>query len=425
MMPTPRRKKWSEAEERTLIDRYGEMVSDGTLAKMKTREKKFRPIALYVNSVHHVRDPVLYPWQWTWKDVSTKVQNMRHQYLLVKQKIKNPELELDPGRDGFEWADGVSHWSNFLRYKQVFGDVPLVFTSNGFMVGALSDLRDQDDEKGGPGPGFDHVGDRIRDIEIPDFGDFRAGTGIDCGENGVLRLGFEYDGEVDAEDNFNDHSSNHLEEEGGDNGSEPPKKKALKGGAVAKKAFGLLASQLGQLREMESRFEHREADRGRERQRREHHLRIEREKKSREGVRKQRILEWESMEEESRERERRRRRRREDMMIQERDWEERMNMRRSEWKKRMDDMLTQHREEMAQLQSRILDEQQNMVNQLLGIFSQIPTGLQDHTGAASSHYLSQMMHNLHHHVNEMVHDDTRVDGGDNQIQEEDQFIVDG
>ena len=43
----------------------------------------------------------------------------------------------------------------------------------------------------------------------------------------------------------------------------------------------------------------------------------------------------------------------------------------------------------------------------------------NHTGV-SSHYLSQMMQNLHH-VNGMVHGDGRVDG-DNQ---DDQFIVDG
>ncbi|KAJ6866430.1 hypothetical protein NC652_037853 [Populus alba x Populus x berolinensis] len=60
MMP-PKRKKWTEVEEKTLIEKYGEMVSDGTLAKMKSREKNYKPIALYVNSVHHVRDPMDIP----------------------------------------------------------------------------------------------------------------------------------------------------------------------------------------------------------------------------------------------------------------------------------------------------------------------------------------------------------------------------
>ena len=59
-MMIPKRKKWTEAEEKTLIDKYGEMVADGTLAKLKTREKKYKPIACYVNSVHHVRDSIAY-----------------------------------------------------------------------------------------------------------------------------------------------------------------------------------------------------------------------------------------------------------------------------------------------------------------------------------------------------------------------------
>ena len=99
-----------------------------------------------------------------------------------------------------------------------------------------------------------------------------------------------------------------------------------------------------------------------------------------------------------------------------------MNRRRSEWKTRIDEMLSQHRVEMGQIQTRILHEQQNLTSQLLGIVSQWtghPTGLADHSGA-TNHYLSQMMQNLHH-VNGIVHGDTRVEG-DNQ---DDQFIVDG
>ncbi|KAL0322674.1 UNVERIFIED_CONTAM: hypothetical protein Sangu_1886700 [Sesamum angustifolium] len=122
MTPQPRRKKWTEAEERTLIDKYGEMSCDGTLSKMKTREKKYKPIALHVNSMHHVRDPVLYPWQWTWKDVSTKVQNMRHQYALVKQKIKKQESSIrGSGEEEFDWMEGITHWSNFLGIRRSLG----------------------------------------------------------------------------------------------------------------------------------------------------------------------------------------------------------------------------------------------------------------------------------------------------------------
>ncbi|KRH58881.2 hypothetical protein GLYMA_05G153300v4 [Glycine max] len=362
MIP-PRRKKWTEAEEKTLIDKYGEMVADGSLAKMRTREKKFKPIACHVNSVHHVRDPVAYPWQWSWKDVSTKVQNMRHQYLLVKQKIKRPEFsgsggggDCDDGSE-FDWVEGLTHWSNFLRYKDVFGDVALA-------VGG-------------------HGGNELMGIEDGDHGDRD-------GDNG---------------DGF------------------------LAGGG------GMDMVEFGQLREMETRFEQREVERERERQRREN-LRVELDKqwerkleerekereereKERDKLRRQRMAEWEAMEKENEEMERKRR---EEELIHEREWEERMNCRRLEWKKRVDEMLSQHRAEMGQMQTRFLHEQQNLTNQLLGIFSQWPaqpSGLSDHT-SASNHYLSQMMQNLHH-VNGIVHGDARVEG-DNQ---EDQFIVDG
>ncbi|XP_058200751.1 uncharacterized protein LOC131315612 [Rhododendron vialii] len=436
MMPPPRRKKWTEAEERTLIDKYGEMVCDGSLAKMKTREKKYKPIALYVNSVHHVRDPITFPWQWTWKDVSTKVQNMRHQYSLVKQKIKKTEFVGDSGVEEFDWVEGLTHWSNFLRYKEVFGDVALVFGSSDSVVVAGLDNNEIAD-------GFDGSG---HGMEIPEFGhlghdgegDFAVG--FDGGENGVMGLDFEYDGD-EGEDNHNcanpskeDADDGFVYEDVEPSGSDTRKKrKALKG--MGKRAWGFLANQLGQLRELETRFEHREVERERERQRRENHrveIEHEREKKweerekdredrerARDKLRKQRIREWEAMENESEERQRRRR---EEELIYEREWEERMSRRRLEWKKRIDEMLGQHRVEMGQIQTRILHEQQNLTSQMLGIVSQWtghPTGLTDHT-AAGNHYMSQMLQNLHQ-INSIVHGDTRVED-DNQ---DDQFIVDG
>ncbi|KAL2242518.1 UNVERIFIED_CONTAM: hypothetical protein Sindi_0369800 [Sesamum indicum] len=436
MTPQPRRKKWTEAEERTLIDKYGEMSCDGTLSKMKTREKKYKPIALHVNSMHHVRDPVLYPWQWTWKDVSTKVQNMRHQYALVKQKIKKQESSIrGSGEEEFDWMEGITHWSNFLRYKEVFGDVPLVFTSNDGVGGG--------NECNG---GFEGGGHEMDIMQFEQLGQVPEGDfvgGIDGVENGVMDLEFDYDGE-EGEENYNagtktevslreDACARFICEDTEPNAADMRKKrKVLKG--LEKKAWGFLVNQLGHLREMETRFEQRELERERERQRREH-LQIEMEKEcerkwedmekdrevrenNREKLRRQWIQEWEAMERENEERERRR----EEELMHEREWEERLNRRRSEWKKRMDEMLSQHRAEMGQIQARILHEQQNLTNQFLGIVSQWtghPAGLSDHTGA-SSHYLSQMMQNLHH-VNAMVHGDARVEG-DNQ---EDQFIVDG
>lgn len=462
MIP-PRRKKWTEAEEKTLIDKYGEMVSDGSLAKMRTREKKFKPIACHVNSLHHLRDPVAYPWQWTWKDVSTKVQNMRHQYLLVKQKIKKPEFsgmensgggDCDGSSEMFDWVEGLTHWSNFLRYKEVFGDVALVVGGHAQGGNELMGIADGDRDGdgfltadgggggGGEGGGLDmvefgqmggHSGDADAD------GDFAAA--MDGVDNEVMGLGFEYDAE-EGEVNYNgggrttreDAENGYAYEEGEVTGLNLKKKRKVVRG-MEKKVWRILANQLGQLREMEARFEQREMDRERERQRRES-LRVELDKQwekkleerekereeremERDKLRRQRMSEWEAMEKENEEMERKRR---EEELIHEREREERMNCRRLEWKKRIDEMLNQHRAEMGQMQTRILHEQQNLTSQLLGIFSQWtaqPAGLSDHT-SASNHYLSQMMQNLHH-VNGIVHSDTRVEG-DNQ---EDQFIVDG
>ncbi|CAM8898980.1 unnamed protein product [Rhodiola kirilowii] len=435
-MTPSRRKKWTEAEERTLIDKYKEMVSNGTLGKMKTREKKFKPIACYVNNMHHVGDPVAFPWQWTWKDVSTKVQNMRHQYLLVKQKIKKPAHESDTcngdagmSGDEFDWLEGLTHWSNFLRYKEVFGDVSLV-CNGGEMVGNGIEGR----ENGGEG--FGGV------MEIGEFGqhsgDGDFGVGMDGAENGLLGLGFEYEAR-DVEENYHNHDENsdqmrkdgdgRLPYEENANESALRKKRKIARG-LEKKVLGLLAHQSNQLKRMETQFEQREAEREQERERRDSVLmeleqerlrrweerekcREEREK-AREELRRQRKQQWEAMEKESDARERRR----EEQLHYEDEWEERLNRRRSEWMKRMDEMLSQHRAEMGQVQARILHEQQNLTSQLLGMVAQF-TGhtsvLSDPTGQ-NSHYLSQMMHQ----ESGIVHD-ARVDGEDNQ---DDQFIVD-
>jgi hypothetical protein len=145
-----RRKKWSEEEEQTLISKYGEMAQAGTLAKLKTREKKFEPIAAHVNAIHHSQDNVSFPWEWSWRDLSVKIQNMRNQYLGVKQKIRRPPgasvnttkdqfggggQQGSNSSDEYDWTEGIVHWSNFLRYKEVFGDVELDSSNNGEQLG--------------------------------------------------------------------------------------------------------------------------------------------------------------------------------------------------------------------------------------------------------------------------------------------------
>ncbi|KAH1202563.1 hypothetical protein GmHk_17G049007 [Glycine max] len=106
-----KRNKWLELEEQTLLSKYSELLRLGTLAKLKTREKKFKPVVEHVNAAHHLLDPASFPFKWSWHDVSIKVQNIRHQYLGVKQKIC---LSLHH----FNWKDGNNHWENFLKYKE-------------------------------------------------------------------------------------------------------------------------------------------------------------------------------------------------------------------------------------------------------------------------------------------------------------------
>lgn len=145
-----KRKKWSETEEQTLLSKYSDLLRSGTLSKLKTREKKFKPIADHVNAVHHLHDPAAFPFRWSWRDVSIKVQNMRHQYLGVKQKIR-----LSPHH--FNWKGGPNHWENFLNYKEVFGDVQLESKHGnrsrelGFEIDEDDDDDDDDDSDDGDG----------------------------------------------------------------------------------------------------------------------------------------------------------------------------------------------------------------------------------------------------------------------------------
>ncbi|XP_026387851.1 SAFB-like transcription modulator [Papaver somniferum] len=417
--PTPRRKKWTEEEERTLINKYGEMLHNGTLSKMKTREKKFRPIA-----AQKIKKPR--------EEIIDTANNHNH-----NEEVDDEILDIEE----FDWGEGLTHWPNFLRYKNVFGDVALGGFSghqnnNNNIVGNELMIRVEN--------GRNYSRSIVDVSRFGNLGEDGFGVGIDdVGENGVLGLGlggFDYDGEEG--DGRNDMNGNVKENGGGDRYEyeefgymSRKKRKKLKG--TDKKIWGFLNSQFVKLREREAPYEDREAERERERQRREQ-IRLEHEQerdrrlmererekeredreRSREKMRRERIREWEAMENESIERERRRR---EEELVMEREWEERMQRRRLDWKKRMDGMLTQHRIAMDQMQTRILHDQQTVTNQLLGILSHWTGhshGLPDHTGSGNA-YLSQMIQNLHP-VNGIVHGENRVEV-DNQ---DDQYIVDG
>lgn len=69
---------------------------------------------------------------------------MRHQYLGVKQKIRISDNE-------FNWDDGENHWENFLKYKEVFGDVELEVKGNGNSHSNCYKRSDPTQEASSPG----------------------------------------------------------------------------------------------------------------------------------------------------------------------------------------------------------------------------------------------------------------------------------
>lgn len=129
-----KRKKWTEEEEQTLLHSYSSITpTTSSSSKPKqllvpiTRQKRFQPIADRVNSLHHLSDPSSYPFLWSWRDIAIKIHNMRHQYLNVKHKILNTTIAdntSDPNSSS-NWDRALDLWPNFLRYKEVFGDVHL------------------------------------------------------------------------------------------------------------------------------------------------------------------------------------------------------------------------------------------------------------------------------------------------------------
>lgn len=187
-----KRKKWSELEELTLLNRYSDLLNSGALAKLKTREKKFKPIAEHVNSMHHLQDPANFPFKWTWRDVSIKVQNMRHQYLGVKQKIRISNNE-------FNWDDGENHWENFLKYKEVFGDVELEVKSNSISNNNSSH-----------GKRANSVHDGFEDAEYGEEGAAEL-----FGEEDVMGLGFGFGSEdMEEEEEEEEEEDGELGEDG-------------------------------------------------------------------------------------------------------------------------------------------------------------------------------------------------------------------
>uniref|UniRef100_A0A5B7B964 Putative stress response protein NST1-like n=1 Tax=Davidia involucrata TaxID=16924 RepID=A0A5B7B964_DAVIN len=375
-----KRKKWSELEEQTLLSKYSDLLNSGTLAKLKTREKKFKPIADHVNSVHHLQDPINFPFKWSWRDVSIKVQNMRHQYLGVKQKIRVSNGE-------FNWKDGENHWENFLKYKEVFGDVELEVKCNKKFGEEGVDI-------------FGHSG----------FGDSRSG-------DDVLGLRFEIDSEDLDEDGDlgDDVAASDGEfcgerEEIEDSGFVGAKrsKKNVRGDWGRTKRLGLLGAQVLELRDVMVRREERRRDKEwsreeglveREDRKREREVRKEKWRNERdEGVEmrelelEERQMMWARRESERRLRlekefdEERRRR----MKVEK--WEEEV----MEWRERMVGLQIEHEKQMMQMHADACQNQMQILGVIARLVCQFFGSANDGLGGGLGALPPQVLQNLQH-----------------------------
>ncbi|KAK1313310.1 hypothetical protein QJS10_CPA06g02519 [Acorus calamus] len=335
-----KRKKWSDEEEETLISAYSDLLRSGSLSRLKTREKKFQPIADRVNSAHHDRTPSAFPFRWSWRDVSVKVQNMRHRYLSVKLKIRRPSTTTADG--DFAWDDGVDHWPNFLKYKHVFGDVDLVPSS------APVDDNDEESQED-PTPADP---DPAAVVEVDDFG---------C-------LGFvDCDGSVGA-------AAGEVAEEGGGGG---------KVGFVLSKVLEALEDRLEREERRREREERRREREERERRERREKARAEREREEEEWRRRR----WRRREEEGR------------REAEEMEWRERLMEMQMEHEKRMVQMQAEAMQGTVQMVGAVL----RFVGQVLGSGGgggggEVGVGP---VGSGAHHVLQelqqQQLHHHHHH----------------------------
>ncbi|KAL7603135.1 hypothetical protein Lser_V15G19845 [Lactuca serriola] len=350
-----KRKKWSELEEQTLLTKYSDLDTSGALAKLKTREKKFKPIAEHVNSVHHLRDPSSFPFKWSWRDVSIKVQNMRHQYLGVKQKIRVSDSE-------YNWKDGENHWENFMKYKEVFGDI---------------ELESRDNKR------FSDVG-----------GDLFADSGFAYSRNGgdeFFGLGFDELQNDEDDDNDNDDDGDSEKEETDDSGSVHVKK--LRKG-VGGRMLGLVGAQMLELRDVVLRREEKRRRReegGLEREERKN-MNIngkEKDDDDEEEEEEELLMVMGRREVESRvklemefEEERRRR-----MVVEERWEEEEMK-----WREKMVSMQMEHEKQMMQLHANACQNQMQILGVMARVFCQFFGSGNDGLGNLGPQVLQNLQH---------------------------------
>ncbi|KAJ7960118.1 stress response protein NST1-like [Quillaja saponaria] len=374
-----KRKKWSELEEQTLLSKYSELLSSGTLAKLRTREKKFKPVADHVNSVHHLQDPITFPFKWSWRDVSIKVQNMRHQYLGVKQKIR-------VSKDEFNWKDGENHWENFLKYKEVFGDVELDTKGK-----RLSESVDFFGDCGDLGFGLDCEDSEEGEEEEPDDDDDNDES--DGGEVGEEVVGSE--GEIGGE------------KEIGEAGLARGRK--VKRGFGVYRRLGSIGSQVLELRDVmvkreekrrEREFRYEKGELEREAKKKESEFKKEKRRSEREEWLEDRELELEERQLMWARRELDKRLRLERELHEERQrrrrMEEKMEEEEMEWRERMLGLQIEHEKQMVQMHAHACQNQMQILGFMARLICQFFGSGTDGLGGGLGALPPQVLQNLQH-----------------------------
>lgn len=312
---------------------------------------------------------------------------MRHQYLGVKQKIRISTNE-------FNWDDGEIHWENFLKYKEVFGDIELV---DGVRDGGSNGRKFGDESISGI-LGDDGVMDLGYGIDSEDMEDDEELDEEEEGEEGGEGEG----GELGLSD-----VGEGGEREGGTNsglGFREKRKKGLRG-----KRMRAAGAKLLELRDVVMRREEKRREREWSREvgamedkveRKERELRMKKQlMKREEGVceKEMELLELQ-MAREKRDYEKRIRlereldqERRQRMKLEEK-WEEEE----LEWRERLVEVQIEHEKQMMQMHA---DACQNQL-QILGVMARLICQFFGSTGDGLSSSMGtlppQVLQNLQH-----------------------------
>ncbi|KAH7422007.1 hypothetical protein KP509_13G085800 [Ceratopteris richardii] len=370
---------------------------------------------------------------------------MRHQYLGVKAKVRRLSGEIED----FNWEDGLSQWSNFLKYKDVFGDQELdvidfitqpVSSSPSaphrlthLLPAPLTQHQQEHSVRSTPLSGetgmhslskdLVHgnamgIDDHSGDLLLPHIKDATASMveqAVLDSQHGDLGHGldFEYDGAAealkDADEGYEDNDGNALSYPRPKRGRHCLKDDANLSVTVHESPMlAFIASQFADLNERAARREEKIMERQREWEKRQSQLEMElaHQKQDWERERKE-ILEMWRREADNREIERQERGRKwDEANLERREIEREREMAREkldrdkmEWMEKMEAQSMQHQAAMHQIQLQIAQSQQSVLALLTGVLVQVLSHGNATEGNSVSSFVSQLLHDIQTHGN--------------------------